>query len=96
MAERAWLQCVVVQFAQQELQLASRLDAVQRRRRQFHCRINTVDTKNPAISKTQALKRNKSLLKEVELQAAKLRSRSIFCPTYLHLNTLKKKYQESS
>ncbi|KDR12425.1 hypothetical protein L798_13476 [Zootermopsis nevadensis] len=41
-----------------------------------------------------AFKRNKSLLKELEVESAKLRSRTYFCPTELQLNKLKAKYED--
>nr|CAD7199858.1 unnamed protein product [Timema douglasi] len=45
-------------------------------------------------SKSEALRRNKILLKDLDVRAAKLRSRTCYCPTELHLTSLRKKYHD--
>nr|CAD7454009.1 unnamed protein product [Timema tahoe] len=45
-------------------------------------------------SRSEALRRNKMLLKDLDVQAAKLRSRTCYCPTDLHLTSLRKKYHD--
>ncbi|XP_023703074.1 leucine-rich repeat-containing protein 51 isoform X2 [Cryptotermes secundus] len=55
---------------------------------------STEQAANFAKTRENASKRNRALLKELEVQAAKLRSRTCFCPTELQLYRLQAKYEE--
>ncbi|CAG2055776.1 unnamed protein product [Timema podura] len=93
---------VLNKFAREELELEIRLEILQAKRRLNKPR----ETKSSVLefqgqrssatiaSRSEALRRNKMLLKDLDVQAAKLRSRTCYCPTDLHLTSLRKKYHD--
>nr|CAD7417829.1 unnamed protein product [Timema poppensis] len=93
---------VLNKFSREELELEIRLDIL-KARRQLN---QPIETKSSVLefqgqrhsatvaSKSEALRRNKILLKDLDVRAAKLRSRTCYCPTELHLTSLRKKYHD--